>query len=627
MIQVCRRPVSHALIAALTLCVFGTLAGHAGAAPPSGGPIKPSTARKAIAIFPVAGTRVASDRTTISFRGIKPQNLNLHRVKVIGSRTGVHRGTKLRHSDGRGVSFVPKKKFARGEQVRVTTGLRIIGARRGDFSYRIGRFTTTDDKPLNPEVPPITDGLRSRPDLKPTTLEVLTDRPEKSPGQIFYAPKQDGLAIANADGKTTWFDPFGFARSGVTVYNFRAQKYRGRPVLTYWKGASSVTGYSQIGTFEILNRRYETIASLRPGNGYKADIHEFQLTDRDTALVLSYTGVRQDLRKAGGPKNGKLLDNVIQEIDIKTGAVLFEWHSYGNVSFTTGIGAVPTDPKTSFDYFHANSIQVDGDGYLISGRRHSTVYRVDGKTGRIKWRLAGNPLPGNTKSSFIMGEGTKFGYQHDAQRLPNGDISLFDNSNGRFEPSVLPDSSALVLRLGKNSAGKRTATLVRRYNYPAPGIIAASQGNAETLADGNMFVGWGQVPQMTEFNPAGEVVFDARHSGTVIPEQGVLSSYRIYKGPWSGIAPGKPAIASDAGTGKVYASWNGSQETARWKVVTGADTADLRVIAEVPWADFETEIDAPDLGAVVGVQAFGAAGNMIGESNVVPVGTQDSGQK
>jgi len=606
-----RRLVSRALIAALALFAFGFTGASAQAAKSKG-----------ISVYPVAGTKYAGDKTTISFRGIKPKQLKLNKISVIGGKSGVHKGKKLPHSDGKGVSFVPKKKFRRGETVKIKTTLRIVGSKKGDFKYRIGKFTAGDDKPLNPEVPPITDGTHSRPDLKPTTLDVITNKPGKSPGQIFYAPKQDGLAIANAEGKTTWFDPFGFARSGVTVYNFRTQTYRGKPVLTYWKGASSVTGYSQIGTFEILNRKYETIASFKPGNGFKADIHEFQMTDRNSALVLSYVGIRQDLRKAGGVKNGKILDNVIQEVDVKTGAVLFEWHSMDDVPFTTGVGQVPDNGKDSFDYFHANSIQADGDGYLVSSRRQSSIYRLHRKNAKIHWALAGS---GNSRNDFEMGEGTEFGYQHDAQRLPNGDISMFDNALGRFEPPVRDQSSALVLRLGKNDEGKRTATLVKRYENPTP-VAAQSQGNAETLANGNMFVGWGQVPQMTEFNAAGEVVFDAKHTGTVVPEQGVLSSYRIYKAPWSGIAPGKPAIASDAATNKVWASWNGSQDTAQWKVLSGPDAGNLSELKTVPWADFETAIDAPGLGAVVKVQALNGAGAVIGESNAVPVGTQDSGQ-
>ncbi len=341
--------------------------------------------------------------------------------------------------------------------------------------------------------------------------------------------------------------------------------------------------------------------------------------------MLSYVGVHHDLRRAGGVKDGRILDNVVQEIDVKTGAVLFEWHSLGNVGFTTGVGAVPKTSKESFDYFHANSIQLDGDSYLVSGRRHSSIYRIDGRTGRIKWTLAGSPLRGNPKSSFVMGPGTKFGYQHDAKRLPNGDISLFDNALGRFEPRVRNQSSALVLRLGVKN-GKRTATLVKRYQHPKR-MKAQSQGNAEGLSNGGFFVGWGQINRMTEFSQAGDVVFDATHSGDSNKAFGVISSYRSYKAPWNGIAPGKPAIASNRKAGRVWASWNGSQQVRSWRVLSGPDAKSLTRIATAPWADLETAIDAPGLGAVVRVLALNGKGEVIGRSNVVAVGRQNSGQK
>jgi hypothetical protein len=606
-------------IVAAALFMFAALAGQAGAAPKAKG--------KPVAVYPVAKTQYISDRSSISFRGINPKKVKINRIRVVGKKTGRHAGRKLVHSDRKGFSWVPKKRFKRGEKVRVTTNLRIVGAKRGDWNYRVARLTAKDDKPVDPVVPPATDGLRSRPDLRPTELNVETNLPEKTPGAIFYAAKQNGLAIADEQGRTTWFRDFNYDATGITLYNFRVQEYRDRPVLTYWKGASSLLGYSQIGTFEILNRRYERIASVTPGNGYKADIHEFQLTDRDTALVLSYVGVRKDLRKAGGVKKGKILDNVVQEIDIKTGAVLFEWHSLGNVPFTTGVGQVPKDSKSSFDYFHANSIQVDGNSYLVSGRRHSSIYRIDARTGKIRWTLAGSSLPGNAKGSFVMGPGTEFGYQHDAQRLPNGDISLFDNALGRFEPEVRNQSSALVLRLGVEN-GKRTATLVKRYEHP-DAVVAQSQGNALPLSNGGFFVGWGQVNRMTEFNAEGDVVFDATHTGDQSESFGVISSYRAFKGAWNGVPSGKPAIASQAaGAGAtVWASWNGSQAVRQWRVLTGPDANGLAPATTVPWTGLETEIDVPAAGATLQVQALNGAGEVIGESAAVPVGTQDSGQK
>jgi len=39
-----------------------------------------------------------------------------------------------------------------------------------------------------------------------------------------------------------------------------------------------------------------------------------------------------DLSYIGGPTNSAVLDGIVQEIDIETGEVLFEWHSLEHVA-------------------------------------------------------------------------------------------------------------------------------------------------------------------------------------------------------------------------------------------------------------------------------------------------------
>ena len=120
-----RRLFSPVLAALVALGAFAALA---------------APAQSAVSVYPVAGTKYAGEKTTISFRGIKPKALKLDKITVIGSKTGIHKGKKLPHSDGKGVSFVTRK-FARGERVRIKTRLKIVGAKNGDFTYRIGQFT------------------------------------------------------------------------------------------------------------------------------------------------------------------------------------------------------------------------------------------------------------------------------------------------------------------------------------------------------------------------------------------------------------------------------------------------------------------------------------------------------
>ncbi len=565
---------------------------------------------KPVSVFPAPGTPVASDATTFSFRGLKPKNLG--KVRVIGSKSGRHGYTRLHHSDGRGVSVVPNRRFTPGEEVRVFTRKRIKLTRNGDFRVRIGRFYGNDDKAAGPQVPVAATGLRSRPDLKPPVIDVATASPEVSPGMFMIAPRADGLMIADNLGRTVFFRPTSFSGTGEQLSNFQKQEYEGKPVLTYWRGATSIVGFGQIGTFEILNQRYNRIAKFEPGNGYKADLHEFELTPRDTALVLAYRGVLWKENGKKGSRDRKILDNIVQEVDIKTGAVLFEWHSLGNVNLKSSVRTKPAG-KAPWDFFHLNSAKDDGDSLLISARGTNSVYRIGRDDARVKWSLRGDGRKPGT-NSFKMGEGTSFGYQHDAQRLADGSIAIFDNGVQRDLPTVNPDSSALVLRLWRDG-GKPTASLVARYNHPEQ-VVSGSQGNADPLDGGNWIVGWGDIKRFTEFTPTGEVAFDATF------EDAGQNSYRAYKAPWQGYPPTRPAVLSKAdGEGaQVWASWNGATRVHTWKVLTGKKNGSLVEVGSSPWQGLETRIRIPTVDSKVRIVAYDAEGQRIGQSLLVPLG-------
>ncbi len=577
-----------------------------------------------ISVFPAPGTPVASDTTTFSFRGLKPKHLGP--VRVTGSKSGPHRGSRLVHSDGRGVSFVPDRRFIPGEVVEVRTGKVIRRARNGDFRVRIGRFFSRDVKPGQPKAPNRFPALKSRPGLRPPSLRVLSSSPEAAPGSMLFAPKETGLTIADRLGRISWFKPTGYGGNGQEVQDFRVQSYRGNPVLTYWKGEATNGGATQKGSFNIRNRNYRRIARFGMGNGYKPDAHEFTISPRDTALVISYRPVRWDTERFGGSKNGKVFDNVVQEIDIATGAVLYEWHSLGNVSLGASVSKPPGD-GSAWDWFHLNSIEDDGNSFLISARKVNSLYRIDRRTARVRWRLRGDGIK-PAENDFRMGPGTSFGYQHDARRLPDGDISIFDNGRGkRFRP-VNNQSSVLILRLRKQGKVAR-ATLVKRIRKQPKPVLATSQGGAQVLPDGNVFVGWGSLPRMTEFTPDGSVAFDAVFSAPT-------NSYRAQKADWPGIAPGRPVIMSrkNGSQGKsggkgmgatVWASWNGAGDIVEWQVMSGPAPGKLREVARAPWTGLETRIRVPKLGPKVKVVARGADLEALGSSALAGVGERSRG--
>ena len=436
----------------------------------------------------------------------------------------------------------------------------------------------------------------SAPDLRPVPVRVLTPARGTAPGYVFLAPKKDvvqaGPLILDDRGQVVWFDPL--ETHGVT--DFRVQTYRGARVLTWWQGQSD-QGIGN-GHYVILNDRYRQIATVRAGNGLAGDIHEFLITPRNTALITVYREIPYDLGPWGGPAQGTIDEGIVQEIDIATGRVLFEWHSAEHVDPAESYAPLPEDESAAWDYFHVNSIEPDGSGrLLVSARNTHTVYEIRKRDGKILWRLGGK------KSDFRMRPGTRFAWQHDARRRSDGTISLFDNAASDPGPAT---SKALVLRVDEK---RRTATLVRRYVHSPP-LLATSQGNAQLLPGGHVFVGWGAKPYATEYDRAGHVLLDLRFG------VGRVDSYRAFRSAWTGAPTTRPAIAlrraGDRTT--VYTSWNGATGVARWRILAGSDASHLSPVATVARDGFETHVTVGSDAATFAVEALAADGSVLRRS-------------
>jgi Arylsulfotransferase (ASST) len=429
--------------------------------------------------------------------------------------------------------------------------------------------------------------FESRPDLRPPPVKLFELTRHVSPGYIFIAPKkhvaQAGPLILDNHGRVVWFLPVD-AR-GVT--DFRVQRYLGKPVLTWWRGRSA--DGSRKGRYSIYDDHYRLVAHVRPGNGIAGDMHEFSITPRNTALITLSHVVRV--------KHRKVLEGAFQEIDIKTGRVLFEWHSIAHVALVESYYRLPKDPGKTYDYFHINSIEIDHDwNLLVSSRNTHTIYKIDRRTGKIIWRLGGK------RSDFKMGRGTEFGWQHDAHRQPNGTLTLFDNAAA---PKLRKQSRGLVLRLDEK---RKTATVVRTFVHTPP-IVAVDQGNMQRLPNGHYLVGWGHEPYFTEFGPRGTTILDARFA-----KHGA-DSYRAYRFPWIGHPTRPPAVAVERNT--LYASWNGGTEVVSWQLLAGTDKKKLKPVSVVPKGGFETAIPIPSGAAWIAVRALDRLGHSLARSPVV----------
>jgi hypothetical protein len=550
-----------------------------------------------VTVSPLPGSRDASPATQISFRGVPASQLKI--ASVIGSSSGRHAGRLLAYSQGDGASFVPQKAFTAGERVSVRAQL-TAGGRAHTI---IDQFVVAYRDYLS-STPQRTYGghanesqsFVSRPDLHPPGVAVTVSSPAAQDGDIFLAPYagpgQAGPMILDQRGGLVWFKPL---RAHVSATNFHAQQWEGQPVLTWWEGDISEHGYG-LGRDVVLNSRYTEVASITAGNGFKADLHDFQLASNGVAFVTAYSPVYCNLSSVHGLADSAVSDSLIQEIDIRTGLVRYEWTSLDHVALSESYERVSTSSTAwPFDYFHVNSINIDEDGSLLTSARNTwTVYELDRQTGRVGWRLGGK------LSSFQQASGTRTAWQHDPREQPDGTISIFDNG---ASPAVRKESRALVLSLDPL---RRVATVIAQFTHGPP-LLAESQGNVQALANGDWFVGWGQVPDFSEYNALGQLVFD----GHLPPK---AESYRSFRFAWSGTPTHSPAFAFRAPT--VHASWNGATGVASWVVLAGPSPASLRPVASAPRSGFETPIALPAgvAGPVLAVEALDAAGRVLGVS-------------
>ncbi len=557
-----------------------------------------------VSAFPLPGASSALRDTEISLRGVTESDVGA--VSVTGSRSGAHAGTFEPHPDGRGVSFLPSAAFEAGERVTVRTGLTVHGATDGDFSFTIARGdylvrTHTSER----RVPRPRKGSYhsyQSDSVKTPRLVVTRRRSGRAPGLLVLntgwsddRPRPDGVLIADDLGQPVWFQP---REPGTKVFDVNVQSYRGRPVLTYWQG-SFAAGWGY-GEYVLLDESYREVARVGAVGGDRADIHDMTITPEDTALVPSYSVIRRDLRSVGGPRSGKVLDNVIQEIDIGTGRLVFEWHSLDAISLKESYDR-PEHGKP-FDYFHLNSIDVGADGnLLISARNTCAVYELDRQTGALEWRLGGK------RSDFQMKRGTRFCRQHDARWAGGGAMTVFDNHVDR----VRDGGRSRAIRLSVNQRQKSVRLL---HAYPHPKHLAVpNKGSVRQQANGNILVGWGAAPYITEFTRHARIVFDAHFARA---DDG---TYRAIRARWHGRPATAPHVAADQRGSRIvaWASWNGATDVARWQVLAGDSESALQPVISRARHGFETAMTVAGRHRFIAVRALAADGRVLGTSRTV----------
>ncbi len=569
-------------------------------------------------VLPFPGTPDAAPRTNIDLPAAS--RAQVQSVIAVGSRSGLHAGRLSAQPTGNGAVFTPDRPFSPGERVTVTASLRSAkagmasgapGAKQISFSFSVARpgSAGAEERPTGVEhhtggSRPRTHTFVTQPRFKAPVVTMKGKDHDPASGDIFLDAQntgQNASYILNPRGALLWYRP---VPRRLSIRNVRVQSYHGHPVLTYWKGR--VTKLGSQGEGLILNHHYRTIHTVTAGKGYRkqgADLHEFVLGHEGseaTAFISIFAPVRANLTSVGGPPNGTVYDRIIQEIDIATDKVIWEWHALGHVPVSSSY--VHYVPGRGYDFFHLNSIQQLRDGnILISARSTWAVYLINKKTGRIIWTLGGK------HPSFRMGVRTNFEWQHDATLHTNGLLTLFDDAAA---PPERRESRALKLHL---STSRHRATLVHQYRHSPP-TLAASQGSVQVLSDGNVFVGWGSAPYFSEYTSRGKQLFGGSFRAPV-------NSYRAYRFKWVGEPLQPPAIAvrrsATAGQDVVHASWNGATHIASWQVLASPSASGPFVNQGSParWTNFETRIKTAS-ARYLEVEALNSRGHILGTSAV-----------
>lgn len=351
------------------------------------------------------------------------------------------------------------------------------------------------------------------------------------------------------------------------VYNLQVQEYQGKPYITYWAGDDTVGGHGA-GRYYMLDEHYEVFKEFGAANGLDADLHDFRITENNTALITIYEIIEADLSRFNSSLvHGEIWDSIFQEIDIESGEAIFQWraseHVYWEEAYLDIIEQADGDKGRPWDFYHINTVDKDPSGnYIVSGRYTRSVMYVDGTSGEILWRLGGK---NNSFIDLSGGAATTFAGQHDAHWSDSYNaITFFDNRADWF--NQIDDKSAGARIAIDTSVSPPTAELVQTYIHPS-GILSTSQGSMQTLPNGNVLLGYGFNGVVTEFSPTGTALCDAFFEALTYIGSGDVQSYRAFKNHWTGYPNTPPDLVLRNGV--FYVSWLGATEVREWELRSG----------------------------------------------------------
>jgi hypothetical protein len=554
-------------------------------------------------ISPLPGSKYNPAGTTIAIRYgdlIKPQSISSDLFSVLGSSSGNHTGKTILADDRKTFIFTPDRPFSLGEKVQVDIQPGISSLSGQDYPGVTFSFSISATDPSNPKIVSAMQDLLANEFTSPVNPEIKSDSvitgyvtaPSDFP-QIHITTPANGVGDGYIFASN--FIPDAFRGSPDLGAYFLILDINGQPayyqkvpetaLATDFKLLSNgLLAYWESGKYHLLDSSYKEVKTIRAKNGYTAiDLHELILLPDGDYMFMIDNVQKVDMSKlvSGGDPNATVIGNIIQEVD-PDGNVVFQWNSFDHIPITDSDQDLTA--KT-IDYSHSNALELDNDGNILLSSRHlDEITKINHNTGDIIWRLGGKANQFTLSAGSGINDVLEFYKQHDIRRLPNGDITLFDDHNN-------PPLNSRALEYTLDEANK-TATLVWEYRN-TPDVFSGYMGNVQLLPNGNYMIGWGgsSSPNATEVKPDGTKVFELGFDAPYV-------NYRSFRFPWHGYPTWAPTLVAQQGTNSTNLtfSWNGATDIEKYEVYGANSPQKFTLIAETPKSGFESSVN------LVGIQ-------------------------
>jgi hypothetical protein len=373
----------------------------------------------------------------------------------------------------------------------------------------------------------------SAPGLHPPKLKVKTHKSGLAKGDFLVAnlPNEAAPGLMTGEGgplildnnlKPVWVYPVG---TRVGSANLQQETYEpcgkascAEPVLVWWEGVVNSHGVTTRGEVFVDDQHYHRVATLSAHKPWIISLHDASIVGKDVWVTAYRTVKNQNLASYHGAKSGAVLDVALQEYDLSSGKLLKTWDALNpghkaNLPLSSSLQPPPSASEGKhgavWDAYHLNSVQALDNGDLVVSMRNTWgVYLINPSSGKILWTLGGK------HSTFKLGHGAKFAWQHDAQLVgsaPTGmgsavELTVFDDNCCKITSSgnlAAPNGPSRGLVLKLNTSAKK-ASVVAEYQHHNPTLHTAFLGSMQTLPGGKALVGFGSLPFFTEYTKSGK---------------------------------------------------------------------------------------------------------------------------